>query len=206
MRRCSFLGDHSSPSLLAWKCLVLSKLGRRVEAARKPNSYRFFKHQKWGGGRNSSCPAREPAASAPETQARVVLLAGPGSFPRLAWASAPELLAPEHLQGAWPLGMEEGAGGAVSRGQREEQKSVGGRSAGAGEGSHSWGCHGRDVVEGENPNPEEAKSHWCCSLWDDLLNAGTLLSGTISSGILTAKHCFGMKGNRGKKTQVLVFR
>lgn len=55
--------------------------------------------------------------------------------------------------------MEEGAGGAVSLGQREEQKVVGGRNARAGEGSHSCGCHGWDVVEGENPNPEEARSH-----------------------------------------------
>lgn len=55
--------------------------------------------------------------------------------------------------------MEEGAGGAVSLGQREEQKIVGGRNARAGEGSHSCGCHGQDVVEGENPNPEEARSH-----------------------------------------------
>lgn len=89
----------------------------------------------------------------------MVLPAGPGSSPRLAWASAPELLAPEHLQGAWPLAMEERAGGAVSLGQRGEQKIVGGRTARAGDGSHACGCHGWDVVEEENPNPGEARSH-----------------------------------------------
>ena len=63
--------------------------------------------------------------------------------------------------------MEEGAVSAVSVGQRDEQKSMGERSGRVGEHSHSWegwGYRGWDVVEGENPNPNEAKPHQCCYL------------------------------------------
>lgn len=55
-----------------------------------------------------------------------------------------------------------------------EQKSVGGGSGRIGECSHSWevwGYHGGDVIQQENPNQKETKPHWCCYLWDDLLNS-----------------------------------
>lgn len=195
-KMASFLGDHTPPLLLAWNHLILSKLGRRVEAARRLNSYRFFENQKWGRGRNYSCPVREPAVCTPETQDKGCPASWASQRSQTGLVVSTCASCSWALLHAWLLGVEEGAGGAVSVGQREEQKSVGGRSGRVGEGSHrweGWGYRGWDVIEGENPNRMEAKPHQCCYLWNDLLNSDTLLSVTISRGILTKEHRFEMK-------------
>lgn len=193
----SFLGDHPPCLLLAWNHLVLSKLSRRVEAAKRLNSYRFFENQKLllpskGGG---SVHPRDPG---------VVRPAGPVSSPRLVRCLAPVLLGPERfwvpghalrrraLEVLWAL-----ARGKSKRAGEEEVVGVGGGSRSW----EGWGYRGRDVAE-ENPNPKEAKARWCCCLWDDLLNSGTLLPVTLSRGILTKKHPFEIKdwNWRGKDT------
>lgn len=196
MRKCLISRRPLSSSPISFKPSGFKQAWQKVRGCKETEFLQGFWKPEMRRGKNYSCPAREPAACTPETHTRVVLPSWASQLSQAGLVLSTRASCSWARLGARPLGVEEGAGGAVSLGQKEEQKSTGGRSGRVVEGNRiweGWGYHGWDVIERENPNPKEAKPHQCCHLWNDLLNSDTLLSVTTSRGILTKKHRFEMK-------------